>query len=408
MRKLRIFGILFLSRQVYRKKQRTLIDTAEFRVLKGFVNNGHEVHALMPREEGVPEDFSYYGICIHEFKMPCIPQPKTLMLKLLLALRLYFYYFLFIFLSTKRFVNVMKTYGRPDVIYGYKTGWFTAYTVGRLYKVPNITRLFGTLLYTSLSSPRDLFARGQCLELFAFKLPCKYLIITNDGTRGDEVARRLKVPHERVIYWMDGADFLYSVNIDAKKLRERMGIPQKAHVIVSVCRLTRWKRVDRLIQAVPAIAQVHNNIRVLIVGEGEERGNLERLRDELGVTKFVEFLGAVTHKDVERYLRIADIFVCLYDFSNLSNSTLEAMSCGVCTVALNSGATRQIIKNKENGILISYNDLGKLPAIIIRLLDDEDLRKRLGNKAKQYALENFKSWEERVAMEVDLIENAFQ
>jgi len=408
MRKLRLFVILSLSRQVYERKQRTLSDTAEFRVLKGFVQNGHEVHALMPKEKGIREEYSYHGIAIHEFKNVRIPRTNGLVSKSLLTLAQRIEELLFVLFSLKRFSEIVKSCGKPDLVYGYMPlASITTYLISRLYGIPSITRLFGAFLYTSLSSPRDLFLRMGYLELLSFKLPCQYLIITNDGTRGDEAAKRLGVPHERVKYFMDGADFLEPIEVDTTALREKLGIPGEVHLLLSVCRLTNWKRVDRIIEAIPEIARVNKNIKVLIIGEGEERRNLEFLCDKLDVRDFVVFLGAVTHNRIRDFMLIADVFVSLYDFTNLSNSSFEAMACGLCVVALNTGATSQVIKNGVNGVLIDPPDLKKLPDIINWLLTDDDSRNKLSRKARQYALENFESWEERVSKEVNLIESSF-
>jgi glycosyltransferase involved in cell wall biosynthesis len=243
--------------------------------------------------------------------------------------------------------------------------------------------------------------------MLAFKLACRYLIITNDGTRGDEVARVFRVPSERVKFWMNGTNFLHNANINAKRLREELQIPKEAHIVVSVCRLVAYKGVDRLIRAVPAVVSTDSSVRVLIIGDGEEREKLEHLSETLGIKKFVSFLGTKAHEDVKKYLLASDIFVSLNDFSNISSALLEAMACGVCVVVLNSGATSHVIKNKENGILINYDEIQNLSAIISNLTSNNDLRTKLGDNARQYALKNFKTWDERFAMEVELIESLF-
>jgi len=398
------------SMLVYHKKQKGFFETSEQRVLKCFVDNGHEVHLLVPREVGNPQDFLHSGIFVHEFKMPYVRLTKSLMSRVMGTIFYYFQYLLFILLSIRKFMSVTKIYGKPDVTYGYAPqGCLAAYMLSRLLRLVDISRLFGIIaFYTYLSRPLRFILGHFCFELFAFKLPCRYLIITNDGTRGDEVAKRLKVPTERVKYWMNGVDFLKDSNVDAQKLREELGIDPQARVIVSICRLRWLKRVDRLIRALPLITSVHSNVKLLIIGEGEERETLERLTDILGVRRFVSFLGAVPHRDVEKYLHASDLFVSLYDFSNVSSSLLEAMACGLCVVALNSGTTCQIISNGKNGILIDYDDLEKLPTLISRLLKNDDLRRKLGNNAREYALKNFKSWNERVKMEVELIEDLFK
>ena len=408
MRKLRIFVIFSLSRQVYERKQRTLIDTAEFRVLKGLVEKGHEVHALMPQEKGIPKDFLYNGIIVHEFKDMSVPKASSLGSKLLSGLVQHAQLLLFLFFSLKKLFETAKSSGKPDLVYGYMSqASIATYFVSRLYSIPNITRLFGIFLYTSLSRPRDIFLHMGYLELLAFKLPCRYLVITNDGTRGDEMAKRLRVPDARVKYFMDGADFVTSAEVDTTNLREKLGVSKKTCLLLSVCRLTLWKRLDRIIEAMPEIVRRDENVRLFLIGEGEERRNLELLCDKLGVGDFVVFLGTVTHSHIIEFMRVSDIFVSLYDVTNLTNSTFEAMSCGLCIVALNTGATCRVIKNGVNGVLLDSSDLKKLPDIVGRLLTDDEYRRRLGENGRQYAIKNFKTWEERVATEVDLIEKSF-
>jgi glycosyltransferase involved in cell wall biosynthesis len=400
--------VFSLSREVYERKQRTLIDTAEFRVLKGLAENGHEVHVLMPQEKGTRKDFLYNGIIVHEFKNMSVPKANSLVSKPLSGLVQYAQQLLFLFFSLKKSLETVKSFGKPDLVYGYMPrASITAYFVSRLYSIPNITRLFGTFLYTSLTSPRDLFLRMGYLELLSFKLPCRYLIITNDGTRGDETARRLRVQDARVKYFMDGADFLRSAKVDTTNLREKLKVSKKTRLLLSVCRLAKWKRVDRIIEAMPRIVKMNENAKVFLIGEGEERKNLELLCDQLGVRDFVVFLGATAHSRVREYMFIADIFISLYDFSNLSDSLFEAMTCGVSVVALDTGRTSQVIKNEVNGVLLRALDLEKLPDIINRLLTDDENRNRLGKEAREYALKNFWSWEERVQTEVSLVEDLF-
>jgi glycosyltransferase involved in cell wall biosynthesis len=400
--------VFSLSREVYERKQRTLIDTAEFRVLKGLMERGHEVHALMPQENGIPRDFLYNGIIVHEFKNISVPKANSLVSKSLSGLVQYAQLLSFLLFSCKKFLETVKSFGRPDLVYGYMPqASIAAYFVSRLYSIPNITRLFGIFLYTSLTSPQDLFLHMEFLELLSFKLPCRYLVITNDGTRGDEMAKRLRVPDARVKYFMDGADFINSATVDITALQEKLGVSKETRLLLSVCRLTRWKRIDRIIEVMPEIVRRDENVRLFLIGEGEERRNLELLCDKLGISSFVVFLGTVTHNNIREFMHVSDIFVSLYDLTNLTNSTFEAMSCGLCIIALNTGATSRVIKNGVNGVLLDPSDLKKLPDIVDRLLTDDEYRRRLGENGRQYAIENFKTWEERVATEVDLIEKSF-
>jgi glycosyltransferase involved in cell wall biosynthesis len=76
------------------------------------------------------------------------------------------------------------------------------------------------------------------------------------------------------------------------------------------------------------------------------------------------------------------------------------MMAGKCIITLNNGDTGQFIKNGENGILLEYEDLPKLPEVIKELLANEDLRSRLGASARKFAEEHFWSWQERIEAEI--------
>ncbi len=103
-------------------------------------------------------------------------------------------------------------------------------------------------------------------------------------------------------------------------------------------------------------------------------------------------------------MNAADLFVSLFDLSNVSNAVQEAMACGKCVLVLDNGDTSKLIKHRETGILFDLKDLPNLPVILKDLLQDTDLRKRLGSEAMRFAEEYMPSWEARVQKEVELVE----
>ena len=78
---------------------------------------------------------------------------------------------------------------------------------------------------------------------------------------------------------------------------------------------------------------------------------------------------------------------------------------GKCIVTLNKGDTARFIKNGDNGVLLEYEELPELLEVIRKLLADKELRQRLGANARQFALENFWTWEERMNAEIQAVEN---
>ena len=99
----------------------------------------------------------------------------------------------------------------------------------------------------------------------------------------------------------------------------------------------------------------------------------------------------------------ADIFISLYDYSNVGNPLLEAMTLGRCIVTLDVGDTRSLIHDRENGILLTMETLPTLGAVLRELSGDSALRQRLGSAAAKYAQENFCTWAQRMDREFQAV-----
>jgi len=159
---------------------------------------------------------------------------------------------------------------------------------------------------------------------------------------------------------------------------------------------------------VPSVVSQRKDVVFFIVGDGPEREKLERLSLDLGANGYVRFVGAVTHEKVASHMNAADVFVSVNDFGNVSNGLYEAMVCGKCIVVLEGGDTGQLIQDNLTGRLIKTGDEeeinGELSKAIIDVLEDDELKTRLGNNARIYAQQHFQTWQERIEMEVKLIQ----
>lgn len=144
---------------------------------------------------------------------------------------------------------------------------------------------------------------------------------------------------------------------------------------------------------------------LVIVGDGSERESLENLARMLGVDTHVMFMGPVPHDEVRYFFNGCDLFLSLYDHSNLCNPVLEALTCGKCIITINDGSTKDLLVNGYNAILINKSALEReLPETIISLLLDKGKRDRIARNVRNYAQRYLHSWEERMAMEIREIE----
>jgi glycosyltransferase involved in cell wall biosynthesis len=365
---------------------------------KGFVDAGHEVLFVKPGP--VTREYDLDGIRMHEFRFPT--SPLTGRFQWLHRLTLKIYWVAFVLWGGVVVLRLASRF-RPHVVYGqFFHGAPLAWLVGRVHHIPNITRMYGTFLARVIDSPRKWLWYE---EVLAFKIPCTCMIMTNDGTRGDDVARALGMPQSRLKFWRNGVrKSMFDPTVDRAAFKASLGVPASHATILMLCRLERWKGVDRLIAALPAIVARQPEITAVIVGEGEEREALEAQAQALGVSAHVRFVGAVYHEEIAWYLNAADLFVSLYHHSNVGNPLLEALCCGKCIVTLNNGATGKLIAHQHTGWLVEEDDLAALPDVIGRLLADRDLRDRLAGAARRYAEAELDEWPARIRREITMVE----
>ncbi|MCK4352703.1 glycosyltransferase family 4 protein [candidate division WOR-3 bacterium] len=312
------------------------------------------------------------------------------------------FWFLFQIIAFKLILTVCKKH-KISLVYAYEIYSVpVAKLISKFLKIPIISRFQGTTLKPYVNT--FLWKLRFFEHIIAYKIPTDLLIMTDDGTQGNQVLNALNIDIEKIKFWMNGVDkTMYIPNFDKYSLKQKLGVNKKTKVLLSVCRLVKWKRVDRIIQAIPHIISQNKEIVLIIVGDGEEKSNLLNLARRLKVIPYVHFTGAILHQEIKEYMNLANIFISLYELSNIGNPLLEAMVCGRCIITLNKGDTFKIIKNKENGILLESKELKTLPQIIVNLLDDKKLQLKLGGNAKKYATQHFWDWQERMNTEVELV-----
>jgi len=297
-----------------------------------------------------------------------------------------------------------------NIFYGYEVyGVPVAKILSKLWNTPMVARFQGSIVrLVWMKKPFWKLRAWNYVLAYKISSTSDLVIMTNDGSQGDRLLAQMGVNSDKVRFWINGLDVecfhLLPLIETARKL---LGISHR-HVLLSVSRLMRLKRVDRSIRALPEVVKDYPNTLLVIVGDGPERERLERLAKDLGVQDNVRFEGVVPHSEIPKYLAAADIFLSFYDWSNVGNPLLEAMMAGKCIISLNNGDTGKFVKNWKNGVLLDYKDLSKLPEITKRLLADEKLAQSLGANARKFAEKNFWTWEERINAELSEVNKLFK
>jgi len=158
---------------------------------------------------------------------------------------------------------------------------------------------------------------------------------------------------------------------------------QETMTIGSIGRLDAMKAHDILIRAIAQVEQV----RVIILGEGDQRQSLEQLAAELGVSDRVELHGWV--ENPRDHLAEFDVVAMPSRSEGFPLAMVEAMLAGRPVIATRVGSMPEAIIDGETGLLIEKNDVNGLAIALRRLRDDPPLRTALGQRARKMALDQF-------------------
>ncbi len=172
------------------------------------------------------------------------------------------------------------------------------------------------------------------------------------------------------------------------------------YVVGFVGSLKPWHGVDILIDSFAALPKNGIKNRLLVVGgKGKQKSDLKQRCRELGLKGRVKFTGFVEHDTIPAFLEMADVLVAPYpDLSDFYFSALkifEYMAAGKAIVASSIGQIREILVNEETALLIPPGDIEALRDALIRLKNDPNLRKKLGENARAEAIAEH-TWSSRL------------
>lgn len=173
-------------------------------------------------------------------------------------------------------------------------------------------------------------------------------------------------------------------------LRKSLGIKESETVLIINARLTAVKGHDYLLRAFKGILEAKENVKLIVLGTGEEEARLKALAKELDISDKVIFTGFVS--DVAPYINISNINVNFSWGTETSSLAIsEAMTLGVPTVASDFGGNPGMIEEGINGILVPNKDEIALRDALIGLINDPERLKKLGAGARELYEKRFTS-----------------
>ena len=260
---------------------------------------------------------------------------------------------------------------------------FLAALIKRRIRIPTVTtvhsdyrrdfedNLYKHIVYTALNS----------LSLRSFD----YFLAVTDQFRTLLTGRNFS--SERIFTVYNGLDFSAPRVTGEDQHRKTWGVPGGAAVIGTIGRLARVKRHDVFVQAAAHLAPRHPETHFVIVGDGDEKRNLERQVRDLGLQDRISFTGHID--EVDTALSLFDINVLTSESESFPYALLEGARMAKPTVATPVGGVPDLVSEGQTGLLVPVGEPKELADRIETLLQCPDLRQKLGSNLYDHARCNF-------------------
>jgi glycosyltransferase involved in cell wall biosynthesis len=181
---------------------------------------------------------------------------------------------------------------------------------------------------------------------------------------------------ERIKVIYNGIDLAIYKSENLKNLRNEFGFAQDDFVIGFVGRLSVQKGVQYALEAVKSVYEKYSNVRLLICGDGELRGDVETFISENKLEKKIYLTGF--RKDIPDIMKTIDVLLTPSLWEGFGIVLIEAMAAGKPCVAANTSSIPEIIENGVNGFLVPSKDSQAIAEALINLISDPQLVQQMG------------------------------
>jgi len=220
----------------------------------------------------------------------------------------------------------------------------------------------------------------------------KIVTVSHDSRRG---VLKGGVRPDKVVCVLTGIDTDYFAPLavrETNKIKRSLGIKEGKKVIGYFGAICREKGIGKFLQVAECLVNKQKKIKFILVGSGPMLEQIKKIVKKKKLEGNFIFLGF--QDDVKRYLAIFDIFFFPTYMEGLPLTVMEAMAMGKPTVARNIGGNRELVISGKTGYLFKNESNEELEKLLVKLLDNDKKREKMGFLARKYAVDNFnlKKW----------------
>ncbi len=225
---------------------------------------------------------------------------------------------------------------------------------------------------TVLRYPAQYFLKAKPMH---FCLEEANAVFLEEDIFQEEVAGLFKIPFSKCATLPVGID-MSLINERMKRpgvSRKDVGLNDDNLVLLTVNRLAADKGVDKIILAFSEIAKALPKARLLIIGEGYQKKELQALILKKGLERKILSFERITEEKLFDFYKLSDIYICAFSYPGSSMSTLEAMACGLPVVTT---AQPWLVSGGKNGVILKDNDPALIQEAVLALARDGHLKQK--------------------------------
>jgi len=248
-----------------------------------------------------------------------------------------------------------------------------------------------------------------------FSFPNNYfkaMLLKYNFSKADQILSTSHVMAEETAKYTSKKIEVTPFGIDIEKFRPMSvdSIFQPSNFVIGTVKsLEKIYGIDILILAFSRLKNSFpdKKLKLLIVGEGSQRGVLESQVGTLGLRDDVVFQGAVSQNEVPKYMNMLDVFVAVSRNESFGVSVLEASACEKPVIVSRVGGLPEVVEEGKSGLIVESENVEEVYKAMVILMNDENLRNEMGKAGRQRVLDLY-NFEDNVEQMMNIYKRILQ
>ncbi len=284
---------------------------------------------------------------------------------------------------------------------------FIGAIVCKLCKIPLVITLHGSDIFVSKLNPIFKAMAKWTLKHVAMVTSVTPAFLPELAALGVPEEKRCMIPNG-----VTPSVFSTPAQKRITELRETLSIPENSLVVFALGRIVLKKGFDVLVQALPQLQEIAQDVTVIIGGDGSDLPRLKTLAEKHNVSNVIRFPGTINRADVPAYFHLCDLFVLPAVFDPKGNVDgcpiviLEAMACGKPVVSSDISGIPIVVKDGETGLLVGEKNVDALANAIISMLENPVKREQFG-RAGQQRIQQQLTWTKTIEQFIRIYQQQF-